>query len=61
MDNLSKMRLTAFVQRAWRFHDQQNGGNQANTVTRTARDLATHFGFLPDDAIAAVWRHGPDT
>ena len=60
MEDLSEARLSAFIERSWQFHEQQNGGNQLDTVKRTAQDLGTHYGLLPDEALVAVWRFAPD-
>ena len=60
MNEISETGLTAFVERCWQFHASQSGGNQVETMKRTAQDLGTHYGLLPDDALSAVWRLRPD-
>lgn len=52
--------LSAFIERSWHFHIGRNGGDQFDAVKRTAQDVGSHYGMLPDDALAAVWRLAPD-
>ena len=51
--------LAAFFARVWQFHAERSGRNAGETFRRTVHDVVTHYGVLPDEALAAVRRLGP--